>query len=451
MFARTGKIVGFLPRESDTRLLLALLSCFLPFLCVACEHRTILIDPTAPADTLDTDGDGDGTLQKADLTVTVVLTGEDSALAAMIGIGNGVLPDAEVTIERSGTAGSLQSAVTDSAGTVQFEGLLEGRYSVSTIRILTPEEIAQLGAENADVNAFGGGAEKKVEPPSTETSLEAVAGRRGSLVISELSVPIARLPSGNDYLYGDYIELYNNSDAPISLKGKILSRIIEYGTRAYDEYRCERWEPYQADPEGMWTRYFEAFPSGVLRPGETVVVAQDAIDHRVVNSRLQDLTRADFELIGPADVDNPSVPNMVSLGAVYTDGVARTHGLPWGVTDIIVAVSDVLDLESLPVNIPIHQLNDHRRIPGEKILDVLSIAPTPEQEAAMDFLSPKCPRFTHENFDRRHASLLDTYALNGVQRRLFATLPDGRKILLRTKTSARDFRAGPATPGWIPN
>ena len=48
--------------------------------------------------------------------------------------------------------------------------------------------------------------------------------------------------------------------------------------------------------------------------------------------------------------------------------------------------------------------------------------------------------------------MLDPNRLGGVQRRLFATLPDGRKILLRTKTSSSDFVARyPATPGFIPD
>jgi hypothetical protein len=436
------------------RLRILLLFCSLFSLAVGCEHETALIDPTVPQDTADGDG---GVVQKADLIITIVVTGEDSVLASVLGHADGVLPGAEVTIERSGTAGSQQSGVTDAAGQVRFEDLLEGRYSVSVIRLLTAEETALFGSEDADVNAFGGGVRATLVPPAMEVAVQAVAGRRGSLVISEISIPIARLTSGLDYMYGQFIELYNNSDTTIYLDGKIIVLGAPIGTRDYSTRSCEETEPLQADPEGIWTqREIEAFPGSGrtyrLEPGQAVVVATDAIDHREMHSGLQDLSGAKFEFKGTADVDNPSAANMLTLGRVFGGGIL-THGQLFNIIDPIVLVADPVDVNSLPRwYSPYARDAEHAeywRIPGEKILDVLSASPTPEQEANMTFLSPQCPRYTHENFDRRHAPLLDPSALNGIQRKVFTTLPDGRKILLRTKTSARDFRAGRATPGEI--
>jgi hypothetical protein len=243
----TRRLAGTRPSRS---LLYSLGGCLLLLLLAACEHATTLIDPTTPADsTVD-----DGTVQKATLTITVVMTGADSALASLVGCEGGVLRDAEVTIERSGTPGSLQSATTDAAGRVRFERLLPGTYAVSVIRVLTPDEVAQFPGEDADVNAFGGAARTGVSAPSTDMALQAVAGRRGSLVISELSVTVARLASGEDYLYGDFIELYNNSDTTIYLDGKVLVRGFIHGARGSDASPCDVHEPWQNDPDGIWTR-----------------------------------------------------------------------------------------------------------------------------------------------------------------------------------------------------
>ena len=447
--ASTLRLAGTRPSRS---LVYSLRACLLLLLLAACEHATTLIDPTAPADTTV----DDGTVQKATLTVTVALTGNDSLLGSLVGCEGGLLRDAEVTIERSGTPGSLQSATTDAAGRVRFERLLPGTYAISVIRVLTPEEVAEFPGEDADVNAFGGAARTGVLAPSTDMVVQAVAGRRGSLVISELSLPLPRLASGEDYRYGEFIELYNNSDTTIYLDGKVLVRGMIHGMRDCERFPCDVMERWQADPDGIWTqRLIQAFPGSgrryALAPGQTVVVAHDAIDHRQFHPDLHDLSRADFEFLGTADVDNPSVPNMVRLGQVY-DGGILTHGMLWGLTDVVALVADSVDVSSLPrEDLPGVADPEHWRIPGEKILDVLSAAPTPEQEANQTFLSPQCPRYTHENFDRQRAAVLDHSRLDGVQRRVFATLPDGRKILLRTKTSSSDFVARyPATPGFIP-
>ncbi len=453
MSALAGRVCST-PRLAGTRpsrsLLYSLGGYLLLLLLAACEHATTLIDPTAPADTTV----DDGTVQKATLTVTVALTGNDSLLASLVGCEGGILRDAEVTIERSGTPGSLQSATTDAAGRVRFERLLPGTYAVSVIRVLTPDEVAQFPGEDADVNAFGGAARIGVSPPSTEMVVQAVAGRRGSLVISELSLPLPWLPAGYEYRYGQFIELYNNSDTTIYLDGKVVVRGFINGARGSAASPCDLHEPWQNDPEGIWTDLIEAFPGSghtyPLAPGKTVVVAVDAIDHREFHPGLQDLSRAEFEFIGPADVDNPSAANMRTLGKEFGGGIL-THGLDFGLVDVVTVLAEPVDVDSLTRdNIPALLSPEHWRIPGEKILDVLTASPTPAIEATVPY--PPCARYVHENFDRQRAAVLDHKKLDGVQRRVFATLPDGRKILLRTKTSSTDFVARyPATPGFIPD
>ena len=430
----------------SARLLFCILCCSLLYVCSACEHWIGLVEPGA-ADSTDI-GD-DGVVQRATLTVTVTVSGEDQVLAELVGSTGGVLRDAEVVVERLGSTEGPQSATTDRAGRVEFEELLAGDYSISVIRVLTPEEVAQFPSEDADVNAFGGGARAEVSAPSTEVTLQAVAGRRGSLVISEVYISyVIDYPAS--YTTGDFIELYNNSDTTIHLAGKVII-LGPVWLRDYPSPRsCAEMEKWREDPEGIWTECIYAFPSSgnvYLDPGEAVVVATDAIDHRVFYPQLLDLSDADFEFMGPTDVDNPRVPNMITQGD-HWDATLHGHGLYFPRIDAVVAVADPVDVSSLPVDyLPVL---DPRfwRIPAEKILDVLTASPTPEREAAK-FQDPLCERFVHESFDRQYAALIDPYALNGIQRRVFTTLPDGRKILLRTRTSARDFLAGAPSPGFV--
>ncbi len=430
-----------------------LLAAALAVPVAACDQRTALVEPGSTRDT--TDAGGDGTLQKATLSVAAVVSGEDSAIAARIGLGSGVLPGAEVTLRRTGSNAAEQTARTDSLGRVVFEDLLPGRYEISALRILSPQEAARLAPEDADVDAFGGGTAVRVEPPRTEATLRAAAGRRGSLVISELSVPIARLPSGEDYRFGGFIEVYNNSDTTIYLDGKVIVRGQIFGARDSERFPCDVMARWQQDPAGIWTRTIEAFPGRgrdfPLEPGQAAVVATDAIDHRQFHPDLRDLSRADFEFHGSQDVDNPSVPNMITLGDEFGVPVLM-HGLLFDIVDPIVAIAEPVDPDALQTDdLPNVLVPRHWLIPADKILDVLTASLTPEIEANLTFLSPRCPRLVNEKFDRQRADLLDTRALNGIQRRVLAVLPDGRKILQRTRTSARDFVARfPPTPGEVP-
>jgi len=429
------------------RLAVLLTFCFL-LLSTACEHRTTLVDPNAPSDSLIDDG---GTVQKATLTVTVAVRGADSVLASVLGASGGVLTNAEVTIVRS-RSGESYADTTDAAGTVRFERILPGRYSVSVLRTLTAEEYALILAQGADINAFAGARSVEVSSPMTEGVVFASAGEPGSLVISEYFPGLAQLPSGGGYQYGQFTELYNNSNATIYLDGKILFEGMIHGFRAAPWHNCVGLEPWQTDPDGLWTmQYVVAFPGSgqdyPLAPGQTAVVALDAIDHREFVAGLHDLSEADFELTEEGDVDNPAVPNMVNLGRVCCGG----HGMRWGWGDVLMALGQPVDVSSLRRDYP-PLLLEHWLIPADKILDVLVGTPTPEIEAVISGLfAPLCPRIVHESFDRQPAAIVDDESLEGIQRRVFAVLPDGRKVLQRTKTSSRDFVARyPATPGFIP-
>jgi len=380
---------------------------FLPYPCfffsAACEHRTTLVDPDAPSDSV-IDDDG-GTVQKATLTVTVSVMGPD----------------------------------------------LPGRYAISVIRVLTAGELELIGAGGADLNAFAGAKSVEVEAPSSETVVWASAGQRGSLVISELFNGKVRMSGGEWYNHSQFIELYNNSAATIYLDGKVLVKGLVY-MRDYSWGACDILQRYLNDAEGIWTnRYVVAFPGSgqeyPLAPGQVAVVAMDAIDHRQFHPDLHDLSNADFELTEEGDPDNPAVPNMLVLGRQCCGG----HGLRWDWTQEVVFVAGPVDVSSLPRDTP-PLIGEIWQIPGGKILDVLAATATPEIEAVHSAqFGPLCPRIVHENFDRQPAAIVDSQSLEGIQRRVFTVLPDGRKILQRTKTSSRDYVGRyPATPGFIP-
>lgn len=211
----------------------------------------------------------------------------------------------------------------------------------------------------------------------------------------------------------------------------------------------ERW---RTDRRGIWTNSYVQFPGGgrdyAVRPGRAVLVVMDAIDHRPYAPGMHDLTRADFEYVGAADVDNPAVPNLLDVGPKKRVNVVGEGLFFSPVFDLLVLADRLEPAELVAENLPVDRDPLYHLIPAAKILDVLTLTTTPEVQASLTY--PYCARLTGEAFDRQPAPLLNTQLLTAILRRVFATLPDGRVILQRTRTSGADFYRGTPTPGTVP-
>jgi hypothetical protein len=405
-----------------------------------------------PGDTTgsDTTGTDTTTVQRATLTLIVSVAPADSALAAEVGSPGRVLDKALVTIWRGTSQPRFDT--TDATGTAAFADVLPGTYTASAVRILTPEETAVFGPADQDVNAFGGGAVIAVAAPTSSARLDVAAGRRGSLVISENFAAEPYAPDGQYYYYyfGHYVELYNNADTAIQLNGIVIGRGQSWFRDFGPPRTCTEMERWRNDPDGIWTRFFDAFPPRVLAPGAAVVVATDAIDHGAVVPGMPNLAGADFEFIGSNDVDNPAVPNMIRSGLAEWDAPVLGHGFRTPGDGALFVALPVTVSELLRDNLPV-QDPTYVRIPREKVLDVFTTSETPALEAAATAQGyPLCAQLVHQNFDRGYASLYDPLELTSMKRRVLARLPDGRIILLRTRTSRIDFETGAPSPGVVP-
>lgn len=389
---------------------------------------------------LDPDTSGGGGVQRATLAISILSEVIDSSIVRALGLQTGgALPDVEVTIRRVGSS-TEQSATSDPSGSVQFTQLLPGDYAVSAIRLITSAEQSALDAADQDVSAFGGALTVGVTAPTTSTTMRAAAGRRGSLVISELFNVQPQQPSGNFYNDGMFLELYNNTDTAITLSGKIVAKGFPGATDA-PNFPCSLYEAIWSDTAGIWAMLLYRFPPNAspVLPGQAVVLATDAIDHTQIATGTYDLSSADFEFSGSSDVDNPSVPDLMSLGP--RNGSVIGHGLLWYELREVVVLADTLTFSSLvtgttPTGNPIV------RIPAAKVLDVLT--------AAVDFTTtyPPCRMPVADRFDHQEIVAIKPIDTRSLQRRVLSVV-NGRELLLRTKTSSRDFRAFAPSPGRI--
>ena len=363
---------------------------------------------------------------------------EDSALAAALGWTQGV-PNAEVQVHRFIDPFRPDTLYTDSVGHALLPNdLLAGDYRVAALRVLTADEAAATGGT---IRAFGDGFAHRL--PADTVKLRLGVDQPGSLVFSEI------YHGGGtqdiSYRWDQFVELYNNADTTVYLDG------VLYGS-AYGHIGsgdpCEESRAWREDPLGLWALEFHQFPgSGAdypVAPGQAISVALDAADHSVVHPTLPDLSQADFELEGTADIDNPSVPNMPSVGLISNlDG----HGMRTITTQVhFISLSVVVPhLETATV----HGI-EFARIPTDRIVDVLDGAWVQLNGAPWPI--PYRCKWVNREFDRlesvnyRRGNNDNT---DSIHRRILRTTPGGRLVLRDVTTTFLDFVVGTYSPGRI--
>lgn len=385
----------------------------------------------------------------AGFTLTVRADPEDAGVAQQLGWTAGI-PGAEVSIAQAGFGGSGQTFTTSATGTIAVTGLQSGSYRVSVRRLFSGAEITRLGTAS-DAVAFVGEREIGVSSSSGSATINVPASRRRSLVISEFSFNLRYIPALGTYNFGGFLELYNNSDTTVYLDGVLVADA--YSTvQDLPLAPCAIMEPFRNDPAGIWTRYLAAFPGSgrnyPLRPGANVVVATDAIDHSAIFPGMIDLRAANFEFIGPADVDNPTVPNMI-------DHSLRTPFFNHGISfPSLLHAAAVIGSAADPVTLPRSKIplgtQDYNRLPREGMLDVFTTSTTYYLQQQPP--TTLCPQIVNAAMDRQYgffqADSPDEYLVS-ISRKVLTTLPDGRLVLQHTRTSANDFQRTPRTPGTV--
>lgn len=416
-------------------------------LLAGCEQVTTVLPDPPPGSPGQPGGGpgGPGTVLRGDLRLRVLVDPADVVTARSLGWDSAV-PNVEVVLRRT-SSGSAVTAMADSTGSALFSGLVEGSYSVALYRGLSATERGRLGPGDGDITGWGGGGTVMIAAPYTDTALVSSAGRRGSLVISEFQ--FSQVEAGATYRYGGYIELYNNSDTIVFLDGKIFGA----GQLYYRDYQpakpCDVLSPFRLDPRGLRSVWFYRFPgagrSYPVAPGAVVVVAVDAVDHSDFVPGGLDLRQAPFELIGGSDVDNPGVPNLTSVGTQYDQ--FGGHGMYFPELDDTPWVADSMDLNGLQTDPPPNGGTTlYALVPKEKILDLAVFLSTYESPE-----TPFCSPLIDAGFDRQPGRFLPgTFSGVSLHRRIQGTTPDGRPILLRTHTTARDFEVRPVSPGSVP-
>jgi hypothetical protein len=377
-----------------------------------------------------------------DLTLVLQPLAEDAAIAATLGWSLGI-PDAEIVITPLASNTSPTTVRSNGNGQVVIN-LPTGDYEISASRWLSLDERAATPAIEG-VTGWAARVAKKLGASGT-VPVALAASRRRSLLVSEWWFNNRIDPVlGESYGWGGYIELVNNSDSTIYLDGIVIGRAI---VSAYENpvFPCAGFAPLTLDPGGVWIGWSNTFPGDgadyPLRPGELVLVATDAIDHSEIIVDGPDLRGADFESIGPADVDNPAVPNMVDSGP----GAFVFHGMNFPSIYGVLALALPVNVASLQTAVNPYGSNTYSKIPRAAILDVVS---------HVSYLSPSsslCSDLFARPFDRGFNMTLLQYPSEQERfpfslHRTLTRPGSGPAFYQSTKNSATDFTAAQRSPG----
>ncbi len=250
------------------------------------------------------------------------------------------LDSTEVNID-SRTSVFTATTTTNAAGIAGFDHLATGSYSVIARREI------YLGSAK---KTFTGSFTLLVQGNASLSDTILVKPIASSqLMINEIN--FCGSCASSYYFYDQYVEVYNASTDTMYLDGDILTR------------QSQTLAPDMETVDYTLAIYAFQFPGTPvtgreypIRPKQFMVVAADAVNHKLYCANAMDLSNADWEFFNALgnDYDNPAVPNVNSITGRTTDflinlahnGVVLATGEEWTIdadNDVRIPVKNVID------------------------------------------------------------------------------------------------------------
>lgn len=315
-------------------------------------------------------------------------------------------------------------------------GLYDISYSAQTV--LGNGITAELRAVGSSVTLAGS---------SPQVSLQAFAIiPSDDLIISEVYFAGSLQTSGNQYNGDQYFKLYNNTDHTIYADGITIFESQFLTTQKFNFTPDIMDEAVSVDALYTIPGNGCEYP---VAPGGSILIADIAIDHKVINPNSIDLSHADFEWYDESsdprntDIDNPVVPNL-DKWYCYTNTVWILHNRgfkAYGIARIPVSKDTYLgnyrytynyDQVTAAGTFPMSR--DCYKLPNAWVSDVVTLSVASEYKwnvctPALDFGWTHCGNIDGDKNRYFHA----------VRRKMAYREADGRIVLCKTNNSTLDF------------
>ncbi|MCP1996506.1 DUF4876 domain-containing protein [Flavobacterium sp. HSC-61S13] len=262
------------------------------------------------------------------------------------------------------------------------------------------------------------------------------------LTVEEIFFTGTMTPEGKQYIGDRYFKIYNNTDKVLYADGLLIAE------SAFLTVEKQIYTPdimSQAVAVGAIIMLPGTGNQYAVEPGKSIVIAEDAINHKEYNINSIDLRKADFEIYqqDADDVDNPEVANVIeaySRFTIHNRGfksyvIAR---LPAGMTLSTYLAANkyeytydlVFGGETYPMD------NEAMAIPNEWIIDAVNLSiPSDFQwivtSPALDMGWSYCGKVDKDK----------TRYGKSVRRKTITTNVAGHRILKDTNNSTLDFEA----------
>lgn len=236
-----------------------------------------------------------------------------------------------------------KQSITDASGIATFDDIIPDVYSISTSWYVTEDTYKQLtGKEIKDQFAVvSGSALNELIKGDDEIKVKSNLVIAKALVIGKIYYAGAKDDNNKNYLHARYIEIYNQSNEPVNVKGLYIGLVESNSTPAYT---LEQLHSEYNDSVVMLKQIFQ-IPTDqdyMVEPGGTVLLTNSAIDHSTNGANTQpNLLTADFEAKDEKGktVNNPAVKG---LNLIYTNtsGLSYMNILQSGPSSIVIFRTD---------------------------------------------------------------------------------------------------------------
>lgn len=331
---------------------------------------------------------------------------------------------------------------TDENGIATFPDIKPDIYDISTSWELSGEEYSQLTGEQAvsngcivtgALNAQPITEEQEGSPILLPTSMEV----KRDIVIGKIASAGSKDANNKNYLYGKYLELYNQSADSIDVSGLYIG-LLE--STSPQPYTLENLHEDYADSVVIVKQVFQvpADKPYKIKGGGTLLLTNSATDHSDVNDMEYDLTGADFESKGATNhVNNPAVPALLTSFTIFPKNSTMNlmQGGPCGV--IIFRTTEDFDLWPHTYGYgKTSGSNYYLCVPKRLILDGVDYLKN--KSTGVDVTSKRL--YSDIDAGYTHIESISGYTGEVVYRRTDKVTADGRKILMDTNNSSNDFK-----------